>query len=31
LAPDGRHAYTLESAYNHAGYGSGVVQLLRRG
>jgi hypothetical protein len=30
IAPGGRHVYALESAISHAGYGTGVVQLLRR-
>jgi hypothetical protein len=30
IAPDGRQAYALESARSHAGYGTGVVQMLRR-
>ena len=29
IAPDGRHVYALESA-NYGGYGTGVVQMMRR-
>ena len=29
VAPDGRHVYALESA-DHGGYGTGVVQMMRR-